>query len=100
MLCTLYSVLSLSPRWALLRSFPELLLLGRAECAQLNADAVEKQDLAYLKSVASFYEVKTSNVMMGCVGCLDGLMIKICKPTHDSVKSWCRKGVSALTQNV
>ena len=31
---TLYSVLSLSPRWALLRSFPELLLLGRADCAQ------------------------------------------------------------------
>ena len=50
-------------------------------------------DLSALESTAAAYDERTSGVMSGCIGALDGCAIKIHKPrgVHAS-QYWCRKG--------
>ena len=51
--------------------------------------------IATLQTMADEFERKTSGVLKGCVGAIDGIAIKITKP-KDAVKHWCHKGFYAL----
>ena len=56
-------------------------------------DAMDACDVTYLQSVATRFENKTSGVLRGCVGAIDGCMIKVVVKGGDAVKYYCRKGV-------
>jgi hypothetical protein len=55
-----------------------------------------QEGIANLQHMAELFEYKTSGILKGNVGAIDGIAIKIQKP-KDAVKHWCRKGDDHLT---
>jgi hypothetical protein len=82
--------------WEVLEIIDEVFTFPLLEAIiALERPETNSAGLQALQEMADTFERKTSGVLKGCVGAIDGIAIKITKP-KDAVKHWCRKGFYSL----